>query len=480
MGRQPSRPECFGDSVAIVEDAAHCRHDCPLDLRGGETPAAPGFIACAGDEGLGDVIAIASAALDRMARRKALAVLVEELAGERARGAGAGAWRAPDGVLGETLLHRRPEGTIDDGVMLTGMAHPLVADLAGIDRVGEEGIEGTPGEGLAARSGAVRGHSDSGAEAARVEVLLEPAHAAEGEIGGVDVSDCRGLGLVDDELAILDVVAQRNDAPHPQPFPLRCRDLVADALARDLPLELGEGQKHVERQPAHRGRGVELLCHRDGRHALGIKELDDLGEVGEGASEAVDLVDGHDIDFAGANVGEQTPQGRPLHAAAGESAIVIPFAQRGPAFMALARDEGLAGLALSVEGVEVLLEALLRGLAGIDGATPTARHSPKNRGPVPSGRTLTLFSPFSSSRFRITLWLCCADPKHLLSRARIVVMPQSEPFPERTWLLVPFPPAAHATSQRGRRLAVISPRADSVAPALANTTEPARGRSSKT
>ena len=36
-------------------------------------------------------------------------------------------------------------------------------------------------------------------------------------------------------------------------------NLVADTLGNDLPLELGKGQKHVEGQPAHRGRGVELL-----------------------------------------------------------------------------------------------------------------------------------------------------------------------------------------------------------------------------
>ena len=39
-----------------------------------------------------------------------------------------------------------------------------------------------------------------------------------------------------------------------------------------------------------------------------------------------------------------------------------------PAFMALARDEGLAGLALGMERVELLLEPFLGGFAGIDGA----------------------------------------------------------------------------------------------------------------
>ena len=39
--------------------------------------------------------------------------------------------------------------------------------------------------------------------------------------------------------------------------------------------------------------------------------------------------------------------------------------------MSLAADEGLAGLSLGMEGVEALLEPLLGGLAGIDGASAT-------------------------------------------------------------------------------------------------------------
>ena len=44
-------------------------------------------------------------------------------------------------------------------------------------------------------------------------------------------------------------------------------------------------------------------------------------------------------------------------------------------------DVGLAGLALGVEAVEILLQPLLRGLPGVDGATDALAHSPKNLGP---------------------------------------------------------------------------------------------------
>ena len=37
----------------------------------------------------------------------------------------------------------------------------------------------------------------------------------------------------------------------------------------------------IEGQPAHRGRGVELLGDRDKGHTMGIEELDQLGEVGK-------------------------------------------------------------------------------------------------------------------------------------------------------------------------------------------------------
>jgi hypothetical protein len=70
-------------------------------------------------------------------------------------------------------------------------------------------------------------------------------------------------------------------------------DLVADALAGDLALELRKRQQHVERQASHRRRGVELLRHRHKRHPLGIEQFDQLRKVCQRAREAIDLVD-HD------------------------------------------------------------------------------------------------------------------------------------------------------------------------------------------
>ena len=76
----------------------------------------------------------------------------------------------------------------------------------------------------------------------------------------------------------------------------------------------------IEGQPAHRGRGVELLGDRDKGHAMGIEELDQLGEVGQRPRQPVYLVNDDDIDLAGADVVQQPLKvrsvGRPTRIAA--------------------------------------------------------------------------------------------------------------------------------------------------------------------
>jgi hypothetical protein len=66
---------------------------------------------------------------------------------------------------------------------------------------------------------------------------------------------------------------------YPQPFALGSADLVANPLAGDLALELRKGQQHVEGQTAHRGRGIELLGHGHEGDAMGVEQLDQLGEI---------------------------------------------------------------------------------------------------------------------------------------------------------------------------------------------------------
>src|SRR6516225_1780797 len=140
------------------------------------------------------------------------------------------------------------------------------------------------------------------------------------------------------------------------------------------------------------------------RRAPGVEDLDDLGKIGERAGQPIDLVDDHDVDPPRGDVGKQLLQSRPLHRRAGAPAVIIPRAQAHPAFVPLAVDKGLAGLALRLQRIERLLEPLFGGFAGIDRASngsappravdrrlphrpaaateaPARRVSPKNRGP---------------------------------------------------------------------------------------------------
>jgi hypothetical protein len=68
-----------------------------------------------------------------------------------------------------------------------------------------------------------------------------------------------------------------------------------DSTGVDIALELGKGQQHIEGQPTHRTRCVELLGHRDKRHALFVEDLDQPGKIGERAGQSVDLVVGRQI-----------------------------------------------------------------------------------------------------------------------------------------------------------------------------------------
>ncbi len=99
-----------------------------------------------------------------------------------------------------------------------------------------------------------------------------------------------------------------------------------------------------------------------------IEHLDQPGEIHQRAAQPVDLVDDHDVDATGLDVGEQALQGRPFERAAGEAAIVVLVCEFEPALGALAGDVGAAGLALGVEAVELHVEPFLGRLARVDGA----------------------------------------------------------------------------------------------------------------
>jgi hypothetical protein len=85
-----------------------------------------------------------------------------------------------------------------------------------------------------------------------------------------------------------------------------------DAFVGPLRWSKGGGGQHVEGQAAHRGRGIKLLRDRDEGDAFGIEELNHLGEVRQGPSQAVDLVNDHHVDLTRTNIRQQPLQGRTL------------------------------------------------------------------------------------------------------------------------------------------------------------------------
>ena len=99
-----------------------------------------------------------------------------------------------------------------------------------------------------------------------------------------------------------------------------------------------------------------------------VEQLDQLGEVRQRSGQPVDLVDDDDVDLAGSDILQQALQGRALSVAAGEATIVILGPHHRPAGMGLAADVGLGGIVLGVQRVEILLQPLIGGDAGVDGA----------------------------------------------------------------------------------------------------------------
>ncbi|MFO1052774.1 MAG: hypothetical protein U1F36_11215 [Planctomycetota bacterium] len=99
---------------------------------------------------------------------------------------------------------------------------------------------------------------------------------------------------------------------------------------------LGEAHQHVERQPAHAGRGRELLRDADEGDLVALEEVDQLGEVAQRAAQAVDLVDDHDVDEPALDILEQPLEAGAVRRRAGEAAVVVARVQRDPALALLA------------------------------------------------------------------------------------------------------------------------------------------------
>ena len=125
-------------------------------------------------------------------------------------------------------------------------------------------------------------------------------------------------------LAVFDVIAERRHAAHPHaPCFFEAAILSRTRSPITSRSNWAKDKSTFKRQPAHAGRGVELLRDRNEGDAAAVEDLDEPGEVGERPGQPVDLVDDDHVDLAGLDIGDQPFQGRPLHRAAGKAAIII-------------------------------------------------------------------------------------------------------------------------------------------------------------
>src|SRR6266496_6262202 len=103
----------------------------------------------------------------------------------------------------------------------------------------------------------------------------------------------------------------------------------------------------------------------------------------------------HNLNFPGPDIGQELLERRAVGRAAGIAAVGIAGPDQGPAFRRLAAHIGFGGVMLGIERVEILLQPMIGGDPGIDGAAnplggpmahdcPSASmrpRRPKKRGP---------------------------------------------------------------------------------------------------
>src|SRR6202521_3881861 len=143
-------------------------------------------------------------------------------------------------------LDSAPQLLVHDCFVLARIRGALMNDLAPIDAVLEEMVERPAAERAPAEFSAGGQYALLVPNPTLVEVCPQFRDAAQGKVLLEDQADAVRLLLVDHELAVLDLVTERNGAAHPHALAPRGRELVADALAREFPLELGEGGQDVE------------------------------------------------------------------------------------------------------------------------------------------------------------------------------------------------------------------------------------------
>src|SRR3979409_1613332 len=115
----------------------------------------------------------------------------------------------------------------------------LMDDLAPIDPVLQHPVQRAPDNRLAAPAPAGGARPPLAADAVSFELLLQQTHRVERGVAPEDVPHGFSFAADTAQLVIVGSVAERRHSAHPHALLLRRGNLVADALAGDLALELG-------------------------------------------------------------------------------------------------------------------------------------------------------------------------------------------------------------------------------------------------
>ncbi len=114
----------------------------------------------------------------------------------------------------------------------------------------------------------------------------------------------------------------------------------AKRLKNDQLAALGEGEKNIERELAHRMGSIELLRDGDTRAVLLVENAHHPRKIQKAAGELIHLINHDAIDFPGFHLGKKPFYRQALQVTAGEPAVVVAIRKADPAFRRLALSVG--------------------------------------------------------------------------------------------------------------------------------------------
>src|SRR5258706_16174622 len=122
-----------------------------------------------------------------------------------------------------------------------------------------------------------------------------------------------------------------------------------------------------------------------------IEQFYQLGKVGQRSRQAIDLVDDDDVKLPGADIVQQSLQVGAIGGPTGIAAVVIARPDQNPAGMGLTLYISLRGIVLGIQRIELLVESMFGGDAGVDGtADGLDRRSLHDRAPASKRSSLSL------------------------------------------------------------------------------------------